>query len=89
MATDCLRKNPSPSSQQTPVPSSVLLVKVDGPVWYNIYLSSFTHCSKGKQTPLSINQPLGKGHLFPLPFRRYVCIYIYIVILDIRICICI
>ena len=42
--------------------NNVLLVKIEGPVWYTIY----HHLPvKGGflQTPLLINQPMGKGHL--------------------------
>ena len=42
--------------------NNVLLVKVEGPVWYTIY--HHLHV-KGFffQTRLLINQPMGKGHL--------------------------
>ena len=40
-------------------PNNVLLVKIEGPVWYTIY----HRLPRGKQPPLLINQPMGRGHL--------------------------
>ena len=41
---------------------NVLLVKIEGPVWYTIY--HHLPIVKGHYyTPLLINQPMGKGHL--------------------------
>jgi hypothetical protein len=45
----------SVDNTNTLVVNNVGLVKIEGPVWYTIY--------QGKQTPLLINQPMGKGHL--------------------------
>ena len=43
--------------------NDVLLVKIEGPVWYTIY--HHLPVVKGVcYTPLLINQPMGKGHLW-------------------------
>ena len=55
------------ASCHTTIPSSMYPENYDkknhilGMVVY--HLSSFTCCPRGKQTPLLINQPMGKGHL--------------------------
>jgi hypothetical protein len=42
-----------------PYHNNVLLVKIEGPVWYTIGFL---------QTPLLISQPMGKGHLCHITF---------------------
>ena len=43
--------------------NDVLLEKIEGLVWYTIY-HHLPAVRGGKQTPLLINQPMGKGHLW-------------------------
>ena len=42
--------------------NNVLLVEIEGPVWYTIY-NHLPVVIRGKQTPLFMNQPMGEGHL--------------------------
>ena len=44
--------------------NNVLLVKIEGPVWYTIYHHLPVVFQGFLQTPLLINQPMGKGHLW-------------------------
>ena len=44
--------------------NNVLLVKIEGPVWYTIYHHRNLSLKGFLQTPLLINQPVGKGHLW-------------------------
>ena len=46
--------------------NNVLLVKIEGSVWYTIYHQLPIDIGV-KQTPLLIKQPLGKGHLWGKP----------------------
>ena len=43
--------------------NNVLLVKIEGAVWYTIYHQTSLLLKGFLQTPLLINQPMGKGHL--------------------------
>ena len=44
--------------------NNVLLVKIEGPGAGIPSIIIETCCERGKQTPLLINQPMGKGHLW-------------------------
>ena len=51
------------STNNTSPINNVLLVKIEGPVWYTIY--HHLPVVKGvSSSPLLINQPVGKGHLW-------------------------
>ena len=50
-------------SAKDPNQFDVLLVKIEGPVWYTIYHHLPVVFQGFLQTPLLINQPMGKGHL--------------------------
>ena len=44
--------------------NNVLLVKIEGPVWYTIYHHRNLLLKGFLQIPLLINQQMGKGHLW-------------------------
>ena len=57
-----LRNLKQVASKHTIRINNVLLVKIDGSVWYTIY-HHLLAVIRGQQTPLLINQPMRKGHL--------------------------
>ena len=57
-------------------PNNVLLVEIEGPVWYTIYHQRNLLLKGFVQTLLFINQPMEKGHLW-LQLLHIPYIYIY------------